>query len=116
MKNKKINTFFKALAPKTWTTKEVISCLVHDPYQTRISKFSIPLTHPRTNQCKPLSEFVEDLIGDSRFAIETKDNFIFISMITNSATGRIFLPTKVFPKNILDKKDVNEIYSPETLN
>ena len=80
------------LAPKGWTSKMVIEALRRDPHQTRVSIAPIMLTHPRTGKTRVLSEFVEDLVGEQRFGIETEDAVLLISRITNSALGAIFLP------------------------
>lgn len=96
---------YRTLAPKGWSCNRVTGYLRMDPYQTRVSRHLIPLTHPRTGKTLPLKEFVQDMIGDSRFAIEAEDGLVFISRITNSAVGSIFIPVKVLSKETLKQKE-----------
>jgi hypothetical protein len=96
---------YRVLAPKGWDSNRVIQHLRMDPYQTRVSKYLIPLTHPRTGRCLPLKEFVEDMIGDSRFAIESINALVFISRVKNSIFGTVFIPAAVVPKNALERKE-----------
>lgn len=83
------------IAPKDWKVKDVITALRMDPYQTRVSSNPIILTHPRKKVSKYLSEYVEDLLGDSRFAVETTNGMVFISRVTNSALGAVYVPTAI---------------------
>jgi len=99
-----INVYI-VLAPKGWSCNRVIGYLRMDPYQTRVSRHLIPLTHSRTGKTLPLKEFVQDIIGDSRFAIEAEDGLIFISRMQNSAFGTIFIPVRTYPKEILKQKE-----------
>jgi hypothetical protein len=111
MKSKKITTFFRALAPKEYTTSQIVEILRKDPYQTRFSFHPINLKHPRTGVVKPLSEFIEDVVGDSRFAIETENDLIFVSriMITENYAG--FFPVKVLSKKLFDKTNPENIFN-----
>lgn len=102
--SKEINVC-RVLAPRGWTSTKVTQYLRMDPYQTRVSKYLIPLTHPRLGKTRPLKEFVEDMISDSRFAIETEDALVFISRVKNSALGTIFIPVKAIPKKALKQKE-----------
>jgi len=101
---KQINVFF-AQVPDNWTTKIVLICLKTDPYQTRFSSRTIPLMSKTSQVQKPLSEFVNDVIGDSRFAIETKTDFVFISRVKNSVLGDVFFVSKVLSKEELRKQE-----------
>lgn len=96
---------YKVLAPKGWSSNRVKGYLHADPYQTRVSRHLIPLTHPRTGKTLPLKEFVEDMIGDSRFAIETEDALVFISRVQNSAVGTVFIAVATLPKEVLKQKE-----------
>jgi hypothetical protein len=94
-------TITKALAPRGWTSERVIAYLRLDPYQSRLSQAPILLSHPRTGVTRVLKEYAEDIAGNSRFAIETEDSFVFISRVTNSSAGTIFGVTKVISKDEL---------------
>ena len=83
------------IAPKGTKVRDIIFTLGLDPYQSRVSQHPIILTHPRKGTSKVLSEYVEDLLGDSRFAVETDDGLVFISRVVNSALGEVFIPTAV---------------------
>ena len=83
------------LAPRGWTARRVAQALRTDPFQTRTSLDPIILTHPRTGKQKVLSEFVEDLVGDQRFGIETQDAVILVSRLQNSAIGTVYVPVGV---------------------
>ena len=96
---------YRVLAPTGWDSKRVVGYLRADPYQTRVSRNHIPLTHPRTGKTLPLKECVQDMIGDSRFAIETTDALVFISRLQNSVLGTIFIPTAVLSKEVLKQKE-----------
>ena len=98
---------FKVLAPKEWTTKQIKAYLKLDPYQNRVSKYVIPLTHPRTGRTLPLKEFSEEIIGDSRLAIETNDSFIFVSRVKGDTLGTLFFITKILSKEELRSKKEN---------
>lgn len=89
-----------ALAPKGWTAKDVVRTLQRDPYQTRtsIGGEKIFLKHPVKGRSALLSEYVEEYIHLPRFAIETDDALVFISKMTNSAMGNIFLAHSVISK------------------
>lgn len=89
-----------ALAPKGWTSRQVLIHLKLDPYQSRVSQHPIILTHPRTGKQAILKEYVEDLLGDSRFCIEATDKLVWVSKL-QSPGGTIFLPTAVTEKSIL---------------
>jgi hypothetical protein len=104
MSKEEINVY-RVLAPKGWTANRVTGYLRVDPYQMRTSRYLIPLTHPRTGKTLPLKEFVDDMIGDSRFCIETTDAFVFVSRVQNSAFGTIFIPVAQLPKDVLDKQE-----------
>lgn len=92
-----------AIAPPDWTVKEVLLALQLDPFQSRVSKYPIRLTHPRTRTQKVLKEYTEDILDDSRLAIQAQDSIVFVSRLTNSAVGTIFKPMKVFHLNELDQ-------------
>jgi hypothetical protein len=96
---------YRVLAPRGWSCSRVTGYLRVDPYQTRVSRHLVPLTHPRTGKTLPLKEFVQDIIGDSRFAIEATDGLVFVSRIQNSAFGSVFIPVKTLPKDVLDRKE-----------
>lgn len=96
---------YRVLAPKGWTSNLVKAYLHADPYQTRVSRNLIPLTHPRTGKTLPLKEFVQDMIGDSRFAIEAEDALIFVSRVQNSAIGTVFIAVATLPKKVLKQKE-----------
>jgi len=87
-----------AKAPVGWTAKKVILNLSLDQYQTRLSNYPIMLRNPKTGQSKVLSEYVDEILGDSRFAIETEDALVFISRVKNSSMGSVFIPTYVMPR------------------
>ncbi len=92
---------YKVLAPTGWTSARVTGYLKIDPYQSRVSKYMIPLTHSRTGRTLPLKEFAMELIGDARFAIEATDGLVFISRIQNSAIGTVFIAVKTISKDVL---------------
>ena len=96
---------YRALAPKGWSANRVKGYLNADPYQTRVSRNPIPLSNPRTGRTLPLKEFVEDMIGDSRFAIETEDGLVFISRVQNSAIGTVFIAVATLSKDVLREKE-----------
>lgn len=104
MSDEEINVY-KVLAPKGWDSNRIVGYLRIDPYQTRVSRNLIPLTHPRTGKTLPLKEFVQDMIGDSRFAIETTDALVFISRLQNSVLGTIFIPAAILSKEVLLQKE-----------
>ncbi len=84
-----------ALAPHGYKIRDVLRHLRADPYQTRVSIDPILLTHPRKLIQRVISEYVDDLIGDSRFAIEAEDGLVYISRLRNSSLGSVFLPVAV---------------------
>ncbi len=92
----------RVLAPRGWDSKSILLHLKMDPYQSRVSKFVIPLTHPRTGKMRPLKEFVEDLVGDMRFAIETTDGLVFISWVRNSSMGDVYIASTVLPFDAIE--------------
>lgn len=102
--NQDINVY-RVLAPKGWSSARVNGYLKADPYQSRTSRNMIPLTHPRTGKTLPLKEFVADMIGDSRFAIEAEDALIFVSRVQNSAIGTVFISVTTLPKDVLKQKE-----------
>lgn len=104
MSNEEIDVY-RVLAPKGWTSARVNGYLHADPYQSRVSRNMIPLTHPRTGKTLPLKEFVMDMIGDSRFAIETEDALVFVSRVQNSAIGTVFISAATLPKDVLKQKE-----------
>ena len=86
----------------------IVEALRWDPFQSRVSPKPILLQNPRTLVKKPLSEYVEDIIGDSRFAIETETDLVFVGMAKNSAFGRIFIPIAIADKRILVSRGPEE--------
>ena len=92
------------LPDRDLTKKDILRMLQLDPYQTIVSRYPIYLTHPRTGKRRVMSEFVDELLGDSRFAIEIGEEFIFISRTRNSALGSVFLPTFITSKKVLDNQ------------
>lgn len=88
-----------AKAPVGWTTREVLTALKLDPYQMRVSQHPIILKNPKTGVTKFLSEYVDEIINDSRFAIETEDALVFVSRVKNSSLGNVFIPTYVMPRS-----------------
>lgn len=99
---------YRVLAPAGWSANRVKGYLHADPYQTRVSRNMIPLTHPRTGKTLPLKEFVADMIGDSRFAIETEDALVFVSRVQNSAIGTVFIAVATLPKDVLRQKEKDD--------
>lgn len=93
-------TIQTALAPKGWSARQVVACLSMDPYQLRVSRYPIPLTHPRTGVQAPLAEYTERYLESSRFAIETSDALVFISRLF-LGEEQIFKPTKIIAKELL---------------
>jgi len=73
-----------ALAPQNIETQKIILALRLDPYQSRSSRYPIKLTHPRTRKQAYLKDYAEDILGDSRLAIQTRESFVFVSIVTNS--------------------------------
>jgi hypothetical protein len=92
-----------AKAPPDWTVQEVLLALQLDPFQSRVSKHPIRLMHPRTGRQKVLKEYTEDILDDSRLAIQAQDSIIFVSRLTNSTIGTIFKAMNVFSLSEIDK-------------
>jgi hypothetical protein len=95
-------SYFKAQAVGEWTKDFILEYLKRDPFQTRTSMYPIPLSHPMNGTLKVISEFADEIIGDSRFAIETRNYIIFISRVrTNVNEPYMYFPTKVLSFNQL---------------
>ena len=102
-----VNELMKAprcLAPKGWNAARLMKALRADPYQTRTSSWPVPVRHTRLNRSGYISEFVEDVAGEHRIAIETTDAIVFLSRLENSALGVVFVPIgAITTKEILEK-------------
>lgn len=92
-----------AKAPPDWTVQEVLLALQLDPFQSRVSKYPIRLTHPRTGKQKVLKEYVETFLTASRLAVQAEDSIVFISRLTNNSIGTIFKAITVVPISELDQ-------------
>lgn len=61
-----------------------------DPYQTRFSQYPVNFTY--SGKPAVLSEIINEVDTGSRFAIECFDKkLLFISRVTNSSLGQIFM-------------------------